>query len=70
MDDLPDLPLKWIPLLAAALAIGELAGVVSLPVWFLVRSGLWPLQRQFTFNLFRGRTPCLKDPKAESARAN
>jgi hypothetical protein len=57
MDDLPNLPLKWIPLLAAALAVGMLAGVVPMPIWLLLgAAGIAAIAAAVhLFNLFRGR---------------
>jgi hypothetical protein len=58
MDALPNLPLKWIPLLAAALAIGLLAGIVPMPMWLVwCAAGIVVIAAAaHLFNQFGGRT--------------
>ena len=57
MDDLPNLPLKWIPLWVAVLAVVMLADFVSMPMWLILgATGIFAiLGAVHWFNLFRGR---------------
>jgi hypothetical protein len=61
MDPLPNVPLAWIPILAAALAIAGLLSVADMPLWLVWSAGgvamgiIAVVAAVHWFNLFRGR---------------
>ena len=71
MDALPNLPLKWIPVLAAALAVGMLADVVQMPAWLVFgATGIVVIAAAVhLFNQFR-HAPMPKGPQGQKRPAD